>query len=159
MTKERKRLKLFPVRYRLWHLFIVVTVAAVLFGWYAYRIAYIQAEARAIVGDWVMVDQDGNTYLDASGEPFGISISPDEFVINPFTEPKRIDFITSNGTSRAIYRWDKGRLRVLQASEGLSRPRTFDDKITDLKDDWRVPPLKSRSLADNLFARPPKQVR
>jgi hypothetical protein len=111
----------------------VVTVVALLLGWYGYRLAYVQFEARAIAGDWVMVDERGNTIAQPSGAPFRVTLNRDEFTIDPYAEPRQVDFYTTNGVSKAIYEWDHGRLRVLQASAGLERPRSFSDKITDLK--------------------------
>lgn len=112
---------------------VAVTVVALFLGWYGYRLAYVQSESRAIAGAWLMVDEHGNAVTESTGAPFRVTLNRDEFTINPYAEPRQIDIYTTKGVSKAIYAWDQGRLRVLQASTGLERPRSFSTKITDLE--------------------------
>jgi hypothetical protein len=122
-----------PIRYRLWHIFALLTVIAVLLAWYGSRMAYIQSETRAIAGEWILIDDSGTPVVDASGSVIRITFNRNDFTVNPYAQPKQIDFRTSIGVSQAIYEWEKGRLRLLQPSVGLQRPNSFSDKITDLE--------------------------
>jgi len=119
------------VRCRRWHLLVAVTAAVLLLGWFTYRLAYVQYEAQAVAGDWVMVNENGDPVYDASGNLFHVTFSRDGFTIRPFAKPRQIDFHTPSGISKGIYEWDNDRLHVLQASEGMGRPHSFSDKITD----------------------------
>lgn len=60
-----------------------------------------------------MVNDDGSQIVLPDGKPLMVQFAPGEFSIDPFEEPKQIDFATTTGgISEGIYRWEGAKLRI-----------------------------------------------
>jgi hypothetical protein len=100
-------------------------------GWDGYRRYAIHTETQALAGDWIMVDDQGTPLTKANGTPLRVSF--EHFAVDPLAKPRALDFQLANGAiSPAIYRWEAGRVRVLQSSPGLPRAQAFTQSNTEL---------------------------
>jgi len=120
-----------PVRpifgYRLSTLLLLFVIAAVVLAWWSRRQRAIEIEENGIAGTWVMVNDAGSRVIMPDGKPLIVEFARSDFRVDPFQEPKQIDFVMQNGSgeSTGIYRWEGDQLRIKQASRDLHRPTSF----------------------------------
>jgi hypothetical protein len=118
-------------RFSLSALLLAVLLIAVTLAWFGYRARQIAREGFLLEGKWHVVNEDATPVL-VAGKPVIVEIAPGRYTIDPLRNPKWLDFHTARGVSHAIYRWEGDRVRVLQISEGLQRPNSFNDRIEDI---------------------------
>ncbi|HUY90869.1 MAG TPA: hypothetical protein VMV10_19190 [Pirellulales bacterium] len=118
-------------RFRLSTLLLTITIIAAVCAWYSHRLHEVRLEIRRLAGKWQMFNSRGEPLV-LNGKPliedFEQSIRNGTCTIDPAHDPKWIDFHSSTGVSRGIYRWEGNRLRVAQSSENALRPTSFDPR-------------------------------
>lgn len=95
-AKESVRRKS-TVRFRLWHLLVLMLLLSPPLAWYANRMHYVRSETQAIAGDWVMVDEQGQPVTDVAGATLHFRLRPGDFVVYPRSDPRKIDFQGAQG--------------------------------------------------------------
>lgn len=118
-------------RFQLSTLLLAITIIATVCAWYSYRLHKVQLEQKRLAGKWQMFNTRGEPLV-LNGkqliEDFEQGIRDGTCTIDPARDPKWIDFHSSTGVSRGIYRWEGKRLRIAQASENSLRPTFFDPR-------------------------------
>ena len=116
---KRRRLQ-----YSLRTLLIVVLLVACVCSWYGNRLHKISRERAFLNGQWRLIHEDGTPVVLPDGSNIVVTLDETSYTIDPFHEPKWIDFHSPTGrvVSRGIYRREGESVRVCQASLGLKRP-------------------------------------
>lgn len=125
-------------RFRISTLLLAIMGIAVTCGWYSKQWHATRLEQQRLAGKWRMLNMDGIPIV-LQGKPVICDLEQEfregSCTINPAHEPKWIDFQSTTGTSRGIYRWEGGRLRLRQVSVNALRPESFDPKEKSKVDD------------------------
>jgi hypothetical protein len=116
-------------RFRLSTLLLAIACIAAVCAWYGDRLHEVRLEKRRLAGKWRMLNLNGAPLV-FRGKPviedFEQAFRAGTCTIDPSHDPKWIDFHGPTGTSRGIYAWETGRVRLRQASENSLRPASFD---------------------------------
>ena len=118
-------------RFRLSTLLLAIACMAAVCAWYGDRLHDVRLEKRRLAGKWRVLNLEGAPLV-FQGKP-AIDDLEQAFragtcTIDPSHDPKWIDFHSPTGTSRGIYDWGNGRVRLRQASENSLRPASFDPR-------------------------------
>jgi predicted RNase H-like HicB family nuclease len=128
--------------YWLFAFLLVSIVLGTASTWWINRQRAFNYEMQKFEGVWEMINDDGTIVVLPSGRRITETFSPRKIRINPFKEPKQLDFVSSTGPDGdllAIYRWEGHRLRIKVASPELERPVAWESQ--------RVGDVKSRKNA------------
>jgi hypothetical protein len=108
---------------------LIILLVALPLAWYSYVLHREQRERSSLDGTWRVVGWDGSPVVIPSRGPIHVELAPGTYQIEPWKQPKWIDFPVQ-GTplvSKAIYYWDGRRVRVCETSGGSGeRPTKFD---------------------------------
>jgi hypothetical protein len=114
------------LRFSLKGLLLAVAIIASLAAWYGHWLRVHENELRRFEGRWQSIRENGSP-VTINGQPIVVEFKRGEFDVDPTREPRELDFYLSGAIDRAIYEWNDGKLRILQASSDLERPLSFDD--------------------------------
>jgi hypothetical protein len=114
-------------------LLLAALLIALVCAWFGYRERQITLERRRLDGRWEMVGANGKPYVLSGGKPIIVEFARESYAVDPFQEPKWLDFYGPQGTSEAIYRWEDDEIVVMQVSAGYERPNSFDFQSLKLK--------------------------
>ncbi|MGO9113430.1 MAG: hypothetical protein ACLP9L_29720 [Thermoguttaceae bacterium] len=122
-------------------LLLFVFVVACLCSWYSCRQYRIREERALLSGKWRMIHENGTPVILSNGQPLETDWSDKTPTVNPFHEPKWVDFrLPGNGLSKGIYRLEGDRLRLSECGPGVERPRSFDDSELRIEPGRSYPP-------------------
>jgi uncharacterized protein (TIGR03067 family) len=111
--------------YWLFGLLLISTVLGTASIWWINRQRAFTSEMQKIEVVWEIINDDGTPAMRPNGRQLTVTFSASKIRINPYTEPKQIDFVSPVGPdddSLGIYRWEGDRLRIKQATSELERP-------------------------------------
>jgi uncharacterized protein (TIGR03067 family) len=117
--------------YWLFAFLLVSIVLGTASTWWINRQRAFNSEMRKFEGVWEMVNDDGTIVVLPNGRRITETFSPSKIRINPFKEPKQLDFVSPTGPDGdllAIYRWEGDRLRIKLASPELERPVSWESQ-------------------------------
>lgn len=116
-------------RYSLRTLLVLVTLSAVVIGWYTHRQRVIKAERAKLLGRF----DDDIPSVNDTVYTLPYQLSETDFTVGvPDGNMGTIDFPTlPGGRSKGIYRFDGDQLVVAQNHAGKPRPTTFDADQAD----------------------------
>ncbi len=113
-------------RFRLSTLLLATLAIAVACGWYSKKWHATRLEQRRLAGKWKMLNVK-SAPLVLQGKPVICDLEQafrdGSCTTNSAHDPKWIDFHSTTGISRGIYRWEGDRLQIAQASENALRQR------------------------------------
>jgi uncharacterized protein (TIGR03067 family) len=145
--------------YWLFGVLIVSVVLGTASTWWINRQRILNVEMQKFEGVWEMINDDGSPAVRPDGRRLMLTFSSGKIRINPFKEPKQIDFVSSAGPeddSLGIYRWEGDRLRIMQAASELERPVSWDSQAKasyKLKKNVRLGPGVGFSVTNYLLQR------
>jgi uncharacterized protein (TIGR03067 family) len=130
---------------------------ACLCSWYRYRQNHVRSECAVVYGRWRLLNKENSVFFLPSGKPIEMDLTAETCTIDPFHDPKWIDFHWQNlagKPEKAIYRLESDRLRIIQVSPGAARPKSFDDK--EPHPEGNVPARATLGLAEGVWERVPE---
>lgn len=137
-------------------LFIVVLVWSCICAWYGHRLHKIRREQAFLNGQWRVVREDGSLAVLPDGSNILVTFDETTYTVDLNHEPRWLDFHSpGQRVSKAIYRREGERLRVLQVSSGCKRPDSFEMDISSLEFEPGTPPGGTYGLTEYLLERVP----
>jgi len=114
----------------------------------AWPLYVLVAEHVRVSGTWIVLTADGKELPGASDRPVCLTLNWPGFSVNPFCNPKRINFqhrgiLVASIPMKGIYQWEGNRLRLAESSGDLQRPTSFDPH--------RSPSFETNGVAGSYF--------
>src|SRR3989304_4472289 len=111
-------------RFGLRILLLIVLVVVCLGGWCTFRLQQVRQERASPHGKWRHIRENGTPVVFPDGKNIVVEFTEDNFRVDPFHEPKWLDFRIPGMSkpSKCIYHREGDRLRIAQASPGAPRP-------------------------------------
>jgi uncharacterized membrane protein len=118
-------------RFSLKAILVLFVVVSIPLTWYVNRLQAIANEKRRLNGVWHLI-HDGQL-VNVNGRPLTTKFTPRKYDIDPFQDPKWLDFYSPQGVLHGIYRWEGKGLRIVLGSVGVERSHYFGQDFKELK--------------------------